>query len=92
VDELTDGLPEELNKYLTYVRALDFEEKPDYGYCKKLMKDAMFRRGHEFDYQFDWVLKKNGKKVDANDMASSKWEEAKKPGQGTKPAVQRKAS
>jgi hypothetical protein len=79
-----------LNLFLTYIRGLDFEEKPDYSYLKKLLKDALLRRGHDFDYKFDWVLKKDGKKVDPNDMVSSKWEESKTPAK--KPAVQRKAS
>jgi len=42
---------------MTYVRGLDFEQKPDYMYLKKLLKEAMHRRGHDFDYKFDWVLK-----------------------------------
>lgn len=79
MDELTQGLPEELNLYLTYVRGLDFEEKPDYTYLKKLLKDSLHKRGHELDYKFDWVLRKEGKKVDPNDMVSTKWEESKTP-------------
>jgi len=50
---------------LTYCRGLKFEEKPDYGYCRKLFKDFMYRMNYENDFMYDWVLKKNGKPVDA---------------------------
>jgi len=59
------GLPEEFGSYLTYCRGLKFEEKPDYGYCRKLFKDFMHRMNYENDFMYDWVLKKNGKPVDA---------------------------
>ncbi len=60
VEGLTRGLPEELNLYLSYCRGLKFEEKPDYTYLRKLFKDLMARNGLEWDYQYDWIIKKNG--------------------------------
>ena len=62
---------------MTYCKNLEFESKPDYGYLKKLLKDAMYKRGHEFDYKFDWIERNAGKKPDVKDFASSKWEETK---------------
>jgi len=44
---------------------LKFEEKPDYNYLRKLFKDLMYRSGFEYDYIYDWVLKKSGKEVPA---------------------------
>lgn len=32
----------------------------------------MYKRGHDFDYQFDWVVKKAGGKVNAGDYADAK--------------------
>lgn len=32
----------------------------------------MYKRGHDFDYQFDWVLKKAGGKVNTGDYADAK--------------------
>jgi len=34
IDEVTNGLPEEFNTYLTYVRNLDFTQTPDYNYLR----------------------------------------------------------
>jgi len=78
---LTRGLPEELSTYLNYCRSLKFEEKPDYIYCRKLFKDVMHKFGHEFDYQFDWVTKKAGAKVNMGDYADAKPDIVGKPPQ-----------
>ena len=32
----------------------------------------MYKRGHDYDYQYDWVLKKSGQKVNENDFADAK--------------------
>ena len=72
IESLTRGLPEEFNTYLQYCRNLKFEERPDYNYCRKILKDLMYKRGHDFDYQFDWVVKKAGAKVNMGDYADAK--------------------
>jgi casein kinase 1 len=63
IELLTRGLPEELSSFLTYCRNLKFEEKPDYNYLRKLLRDIMHKNGFENDYQYDWVVKKNGGKT-----------------------------
>ena len=52
------NLPEEVGLYLGYCRSLKFEEKPDIGYLRKLFKDLFYRNGFEYDYVFDWMVKK----------------------------------
>ena len=32
----------------------------------------MYKKGHDYDYQFDWVLKKAGTKLNEADYADSK--------------------
>lgn len=51
-------MPEEIGLYLGYCRALKFEERPDIGYLRKLFKDLFYRQGFEYDYVFDWMVKK----------------------------------
>jgi len=63
VEALCRGSPEEFQIYLNYCRSLKFEEKPDYNYCRKVFKDLMYRMGYENDLEFDWILKKSGKKI-----------------------------
>lgn len=72
IESLTRGVPEEFNTYLQYCRNLKFEERPDYNYMRKIFKDLMYKRGHDYDYQYDWVLKKSGQKVPENDYADAK--------------------
>jgi casein kinase I family protein HRR25 len=55
---LTKGYPEEFAIYMNYCRSLKFEEKPDIGYLRKLFKDLFYRMGYEYDFVFDWMVKK----------------------------------
>jgi hypothetical protein len=40
---LCEGFPEEFATYLNYVRALRFDDKPDYGYLRSLFRDVYTR-------------------------------------------------
>ncbi|XP_078412045.1 casein kinase I isoform X3 [Cetorhinus maximus] len=57
IEVLCDNFPEEMATYLRYVRRLDFFEKPDYEYLRKLFTDLFDRNGFVFDYEYDWVGK-----------------------------------
>ncbi|CAG9334138.1 unnamed protein product [Blepharisma stoltei] len=56
VEALCRGFPPEFVIYLNYCRELKFEDKPDYGYLRRLFKDLFVREGYEYDYVFDWTL------------------------------------
>ena len=58
IEALTKGYPEEFAIYMNYCRSLKFEEKPDIGYLRKLYKDLFYRMGYEYDFVFDWMVKK----------------------------------
>ena len=45
--------------YLRYVRRLDFFEKPDYNYLRKLFQDLYDRKGYVHDDMFDWTGKES---------------------------------
>ncbi len=57
---------------MNYCRSLKFEEKPDIGYLRKLFKDLFYRMGYEYDFVFDWMVKKQ------NPTASKPGEEGEK--------------
>lgn len=61
VESLCRGVPEEFAKFLNYCRGLGFEEKPDYNFCRGLFKQLMQARNYDYDHQYDWVLKEQGK-------------------------------
>ncbi len=48
-------------KFINYCRDLKFDEKPDYNFLRGLLQTIMKRHSYEYDGQFDWVLKKDGK-------------------------------
>lgn len=58
IDQLTKGMPQEFELYLSYCRKLKFEEKPDIAYLRKLFKDLFTNQGLEYDFVFDWMVKK----------------------------------
>jgi len=49
---------EEIQVFIHYTRDLRFDDRPDYGFLKRLIKTVGEREKIEFDYIFDWVTKK----------------------------------
>ena len=59
IEELCQGYAPEFCTYLNYVRALRFDDKPDYAYLRKLFRDVYAREGYEYDHVYDWTIQKN---------------------------------
>lgn len=67
VAELYYGLPAELTIYMSYIRGLGDQEKPDHKYLRDLFNLLFRRKGFERDNMFDWMIREferlsNGKK------------------------------
>jgi len=58
VEDLVHPFPQEFANYLNYVKSLKFEQKPDYSYLKKTFKELFARLKYNYDYIFDWELKR----------------------------------
>lgn len=58
VKSLCKGHQDEFAQYMEYVRNLKFEDRPDAQLLRKLFKDLFYRLGHEYDFVFDWMVKK----------------------------------
>lgn len=54
-ETLCEGLPVQFSTYLNYVKALRFDEKPDYHYLRKLLRELFISHGYEYDLCFDWM-------------------------------------
>lgn len=63
LQDLCKGFPEETQTFITYSRELRFEDRPDYSYLKKLIKQISDNNSVKFDYEFDWALRKNEEKA-----------------------------
>ncbi|XP_072964419.1 casein kinase 1-like protein 2 isoform X1 [Typha angustifolia] len=58
IEALSRGYPTEFASYFHYCRSLRFDDKPDYGYLKRIFRDLFIREGFQFDYVFDWTILK----------------------------------
>ena len=58
VETLCKGFPGEFATYLNFTRSLRFEDKPDYQYLRKLLRDLFVKEGYQMDYIFDWTTHK----------------------------------
>jgi len=56
VEVLCKHFPCEFVAYANYCRSLRFEDRPDYAYLRRLLKDLFFRTGYQYDFVFDWTL------------------------------------
>lgn len=54
VAQLTRGLPAEFTAFLRYARELRFDDRPDYVYFRRILRDLFVRQGYHYDYVFDW--------------------------------------
>ena len=61
--DLCRGFPEETQTFITYAKELRFEDRPDYSYLKKLIRQMAERENIVFDFDFNWVNKKNEEKA-----------------------------
>ncbi len=88
IETLCKGYPEEFAIYMNYCRSLKFEEKPDIGYLRKLFKDLFYRMGYEYDFLFDWMVKKQSATASAKPGEEEKKDETGDPNVGQQPTMQ----
>lgn len=53
-ESLWRGLPDAFRLFFRYVLNLEFEETPDYAFCRRLFATALQRTGHTGKATFDW--------------------------------------
>ncbi|CAK9163225.1 unnamed protein product [Ilex paraguariensis] len=58
IEVLCKSHPVEFASYFHYCHSLTFEQRPDYGFLKRLFRELFTREGYEFDYIFDWTILK----------------------------------
>ncbi|KAF8392443.1 hypothetical protein HHK36_022785 [Tetracentron sinense] len=57
IEVLCKSYPSEFISYFHHCRSLQFDDKPDYSYLKRLFQDLFIREGYQFDYVFDWTMR-----------------------------------
>lgn len=58
IEVLCKSHPVEFASYFHYCHSLTFDQRPDYGFLKRLFRELFTREGCEFDYIFDWTILK----------------------------------
>jgi len=56
IDILCKGFPYEFATFMNYARSLRFDDKPDYSYLRKILRDLFIREGYKYDAIFDWTI------------------------------------
>lgn len=59
IEVLCKSYSVEFASYFHYCHSLTFDQRPDYGFLKRLFRDLFTRQGYEFDYIFDWTALKH---------------------------------
>ena len=62
LSSLCKGCPKEFEKYLKYVKKLEFDEEPNYENYRNLFLNLMKKKKIKFDYVYDWTTEKEIKK------------------------------
>ncbi|KAL0948065.1 hypothetical protein HGRIS_010689 [Hohenbuehelia grisea] len=52
--DLLSQSPAFFTPFFEHCRALEFADKPDYAYLRRLLHDEMDQNGWEYDWQYDW--------------------------------------
>lgn len=61
-EALCRGLPHEFQHFLSYTRNLRFDDKPDYVFLRRILRDLFVRQGYQYDYVFDWTYYRQAEK------------------------------
>jgi len=56
VEQLCEGIDEEIKLFLEYVRKLQFNETPDYNYLNNLFERNLKKNNFKYDLEFDWCF------------------------------------
>jgi hypothetical protein len=57
LEELCEGIPSEFYYYLKYCRNLEFDEKPNYAYLRKMFRHLLLTTGGRYDQILSWQQK-----------------------------------
>eukprot|EP00730_Choanoeca_flexa_P002327 TRINITY_DN11008_c0_g1_i5.p1 TRINITY_DN11008_c0_g1~~TRINITY_DN11008_c0_g1_i5.p1 ORF type:complete len:338 (+),score=55.22 TRINITY_DN11008_c0_g1_i5:242-1255(+) len=63
LSELCQGFPKEFLKLIEYARSLRFEEEPEYGMLRDMLRDVFERTNYSLDYVYDWTVLSSEKRA-----------------------------
>ena len=54
-EKFCKNMPKEIIIYMNYCRELEFEQKPDYDYLRRLFENILTNNGNSNDLHFSWI-------------------------------------
>ena len=73
---LCQNLPSEFEEYFKYVKAMTFEQEPDYNFLKNLFLNILKKTGGGMDYIYDWDNRINDLNVMISNMNNTNPEQS----------------
>lgn len=61
--ELCEGVSNAMLQFIIYVKHLEYAEMPNYPYLRELINEEMVANKFNFDYDFDWLVKRKKEKA-----------------------------
>ncbi|XP_022748875.1 casein kinase 1-like protein 4 [Durio zibethinus] len=58
IEDLCKPHPVEFTSYFHYCHSLTYDQRPDYGFLKRLFRNLFVREGYKFDFIYDWTINK----------------------------------
>ena len=55
IERLCEGLPYAFQLYFQHVRSLQYHDRPDYSYLRRIFRDLFVDSGFEYDHVYDWT-------------------------------------
>ena len=71
-DQICRGYPKEFRDYFAHCESLEFEDRPDYEYLKRIFKGLFEYFGYEDDGVFDWNVASKQNDIAAEAVDASK--------------------
>ena len=56
IEKLCQTLPIQISAFQNYVHSLQFEDKPDYRFLRKTLRELFFQQNYDWDYAYDWTI------------------------------------
>eukprot|EP00928_Gymnodinium_smaydae_P001894 TRINITY_DN10673_c0_g2_i1.p1 TRINITY_DN10673_c0_g2~~TRINITY_DN10673_c0_g2_i1.p1 ORF type:complete len:271 (+),score=30.80 TRINITY_DN10673_c0_g2_i1:65-814(+) len=67
VEELCGAYPAEFAMFITYCRGLKFDQRPDYAYLRRMLRQLFSDLGYEHNFVFSWTVLTKGPDTDDED-------------------------
>lgn len=55
VERLCQSLPIQIPTWINYIQSIQFEDKPDYRFLRKTLRELFFKLNFNWDYAYDWT-------------------------------------